>query len=75
MRRFRLREEVNALKNELLQMQKTHQEALSVRDKEIADLKASARDFQANIQVISDLKKQVDELSRRRSRPQPKKEK
>jgi hypothetical protein len=49
-----------------MQLQKTHREELTARDSEIAELKATAMDFQVNIQTLSDLKKQVDELSKRR---------
>lgn len=58
-----LRSEVSALKNGMLEMEKKHQEALASRDKEIADLKVSAKDLQLNIQAVNELKEQVAKLS------------
>ena len=60
---LRMRDELTGLRNELLQVRLTHQQELAARDKEIADLQANARDFQATIQRVNDLRTQVEKLS------------
>jgi chromosome segregation ATPase len=60
---LRMRDELTGLRNELLQVRQTHQQELAARDKEIADLQASARDFQATVQRVNDLRTQVEKLS------------
>lgn len=59
-----LRSEVSTLKEEMLDMERKHQEGLASRDKEIADLKVSAKDLQINIQAVNELKEQVAKLSK-----------
>jgi myosin heavy subunit len=59
-----LRSELNTLKKEMLETEKKHQESLVARDKEIAELKVSAKELQLTIQAINELKEQVAKLSR-----------
>jgi DNA-binding beta-propeller fold protein YncE len=57
-----LRDEVSTLKQQLLDMERKHQEALAARD----------RDLQLNIKAVSELKEQVAKLSRGRPARAPK---
>jgi len=72
---LRLREEVNTLKEKIVRAETTHQEALTTRDKEIAELKAKARDFEAGLKTVGELKEQVAKLSGRITPPVPRKKK
>jgi hypothetical protein len=65
---LRMRDEVTTLRNELLQVRQTHQQELAARDKQIADLKLGARDLQATVQRVNELKSEVDRLSAVRPR-------
>lgn len=72
---LRLREEVNTLKENIARAETTHQEALTTRDKEIAELKAKAKDFEAGLKTVGELKEQVAKLSGRITSPVPRKKK
>jgi len=58
-----LQKEVVSLRTALQQMQKSHEEALAVRDKEIDDLKVRTKDFQANVEAVRDLQVKMERLS------------
>ncbi len=62
---LQLRQEVNTLREELLQVRQNTEADLQARDAEIVSLQTAVRDAQANVQVVKDLRERLDRLERR----------
>lgn len=62
---LQLRQEVNTLRAELLQVRQTHQADLQARDAQIVALQTSVRDAQASAQAVRDIRDRMDRLERR----------
>jgi hypothetical protein len=62
---LQLRQEVNTLRTELLQVRQAHQADLQARDAQIVALQTSIRDAQINAQAVRDMRERVERLERR----------
>jgi hypothetical protein len=55
-----LKDDVEGLRAQLATVQKSHQEALTARDAQIAQLQATTQTFQANLQSINELRRRLE---------------
>lgn len=62
---LQLRQEVNTLRAELLQVRQNTQADLQARDAQIVSLQTGVRDAQANVQAVKDVRDRLDRLERR----------
>ncbi|MFP5261565.1 MAG: DUF6519 domain-containing protein [Blastocatellia bacterium] len=59
---LRMRDDLTNLRTELLQVRQTHQQELAARDSQIAELRATTKEFQTWIQLIDQLKERVEKM-------------